>query len=106
MIGPDVAVYNLATIHLKRGANISQGCYLCAGTHDYERWEMPLIAKPITIGENVWVGAQAFVGPGVEIGDLAVVGARSVVMKSLPAQKVCVGHPCRPIKDRALPRRG
>lgn len=105
MIGPGVIIYNLATVHVRRGANLSQNVHLCAGTHDYLRWDMPLVARPITIGENAWIAADAFIGPGVEIGELTVVGARSVVMKSLPAGKVCAGNPCRPIKDRPPPVR-
>ena len=103
MIGPYVRIYNLAPIHLGRGANLSQFTHLCAGTHDFRRWEMPLVAAPIVIGPNAWLGADVFVGPGVTIGELAVVGARSVVVRDLPPRQVCVGHPCRPIKDRAEP---
>ena len=104
MIGPRVTVYNLARITLRYGANVSQNCHLCAGTHDFNRWSMPLVALPIEIGQNVWLGADVFVGPGVTIGELCVVGARSVVVHDLPARKICVGQPCRPIKDRSEPR--
>ena len=103
MLGRQVRVYNLATVHLQRGANISQYTHLCAGTHDYRQWSMPLIAQPIVIGENAWLGADVFVGPGVTIGELCVVGARSVVVRDLPARMVCVGHPCRPVKERETP---
>ena len=103
MIGPNVKVYNLATIALQRGANISQNTHLCAGSHDYTRWSMPMVAKPITIGENAWVAADVFVGPGVSIGELCVVGARSVVVKSLPPGTVCAGNPCRVLKERIPP---
>jgi putative colanic acid biosynthesis acetyltransferase WcaF len=104
MVGPRVTLYNLATIRLGYGANLSQNCHLCAGTHDFNRWDMPLVTAPITIGSNAWLGADVFVGPGVTVGELSVVGARSVVIKDLPDRKVCVGSPCRPIKDRAEPR--
>jgi putative colanic acid biosynthesis acetyltransferase WcaF len=103
MIGRHVHVYNLAPIHVGYGANISQFVHLCSGGHDYTRWEMPMIFDPIIIGANVWIAADVFVGPGVEIGELSVVGARSVVVTSLPARKICVGHPCRPIKERIDP---
>jgi putative colanic acid biosynthesis acetyltransferase WcaF len=103
MIGPRVRVYNLAKISLHRGANVSQNCHLCAGTHDYMRWSMPLVSKEIVIGENAWIAADVFVGPGVSIGELCVVGARSVVVKNLPPRTVCVGNPCRPLKNRAVP---
>jgi putative colanic acid biosynthesis acetyltransferase WcaF len=103
MIGPGVRVYNLARITLHRGANISQNCHLCAGTHDYTQWSMPLVAKPITIGENSWLGADVFVGPGVSVGELSVVGARSVVVKDVPPRTVCAGNPCRVLKARTPP---
>ncbi len=103
MVGPHVNLYNLAPIRLETGANVSQHCHLCAGTHDFTRWAMPLLAKPIVIGRNAWLGADVFVGPGVTVGELCVVGARSVVMKDLPPRKVCAGSPCRPLRDRPEP---
>ena len=106
MVGPRVNLYNLAPITLEYGANVSQNCHLCAGTHDYERWSMPLVAKPIVIGRNAWVAADVFVGPGVTIGELCVVGARSVVVKDLPPRTICAGNPCRPVKERPEPRSG
>jgi len=104
MIGPHVRIYNLADVRLGYGANISQHTHLCAGTHDYTRWSMPLVTAPISVGDNAWIAADVFVGPGVTIGELSVVGARSVVMKDLPPRMVCAGHPCRPLKERPLPQ--
>ncbi|MCX6953953.1 MAG: hypothetical protein NTV51_17535, partial [Verrucomicrobia bacterium] len=46
MVGPHVTLYNLAPITLRRGANLSQNCHLCAGTHDFSRWSMPLVTAP------------------------------------------------------------
>ncbi|MDB6113141.1 MAG: transferase hexapeptide repeat containing protein [Lacunisphaera sp.] len=103
MVGPHVNLYNLATIRLEYGANLSQFCHLCAGTHDFTKWDMPLVTRPIVIGRNAWLGADVFVGPGVTVGELCVVGARSVVVKDLPARQICVGNPCRPIKARSEP---
>jgi putative colanic acid biosynthesis acetyltransferase WcaF len=103
MIGRDVLIYNLATVSLARGANISQRVHLCAGTHDFTKWTMPLVTAPIIIGENVWIAADVFVGPGVTVGELAVIGARSVVVRDQPARMICAGHPCRPLKPRPEP---
>jgi putative colanic acid biosynthesis acetyltransferase WcaF len=103
MVGPRVIIYNLARITIGRGTNVSQNCHLCAGTHDYGRWSMPLLAKPITIMENAWIGADVFVGPGITIGEFCVVGARSVVVKDLPSRTVCAGNPCRVLKERTAP---
>jgi putative colanic acid biosynthesis acetyltransferase WcaF len=103
MVGPQVRLYNLAPIALRRGANLSQYCHLCSGSHDFLHWSMPLVSRPIVIGENAWLAAEVFVGPGVTVGELCVVGARSVVVRDLPPRKVCVGNPCRPVKDRLPP---
>lgn len=103
MVGPYVRIYNIAPVTIGYGANISQYSYLCTGTHDYRFWHMPLVAKPIVLEANVWVGAEVFVGPGVTLGELSVIGARAVVVSDMPPRKICVGHPCRPIKDRPPP---
>lgn len=56
------------------------------------------IAKPITIGNNVWIGAGSTILAGVEIGDNTVIGAGSVVTKSIPSGVVAVGVPCRVLR--------
>lgn len=56
-------------------------------------------AYPIKIGNNVWIGAQASILPGVTIGDNCVIGAGSVVTKDIPANTVAAGNPCRVIRD-------
>lgn len=56
-------------------------------------------AHPITIGNNVWIGAQVCVLPGVTIGDNTVIGGGSVVTKSIPPNVVAVGNPCRVIRQ-------
>jgi len=55
-------------------------------------------AKPITIGEDVWVGGSAVICPGVTIGDRCVIGAGSVVTKDIPADTFAAGNPCRVIR--------
>lgn len=104
LIGPHVNIYNLATVTLGYGVQLSQSVHLCAGTHDYSQWAMPLVTQPISIESNVWLGAEVFVGPGVTIGELAVIGARSLVMKDQPPRMICAGHPCRPLKPRPEPQ--
>ncbi|AKD05312.1 maltose acetyltransferase [Pontibacter korlensis] len=56
-------------------------------------------AKPITIGEDVWVGGSAVICPGVSIGDRAVIGAGSVVTKDIPSGVFAAGNPCRVIRS-------
>lgn len=55
-------------------------------------------AKPITIGEDVWVGGSAVICPGVSIGDRSVIGAGSVVTKDIPADVFAAGNPCKVIR--------
>ena len=55
-------------------------------------------AYPITVGNNVWIGAQVVVLPGVTIGDNSIIGAGSVVTKDIPANVIAVGNPCKVIR--------
>ena len=55
--------------------------------------------KPITIGDNVWIGAGAIVNPGVTIGENSVIGSGSVVTKDIPSNVVAAGNPCRVIRE-------
>ena len=56
-------------------------------------------AYPITIGNNVWIGAGVTILPGVTIGDNAVIGAGSIVNKDIPAGVLAVGNPCRAVRE-------
>lgn len=55
-------------------------------------------AKPIKIGDNVWIGGGAIINPGVTIGNNSVIGAGSVVVKDIPPDVVAVGNPCKVLK--------
>lgn len=54
-------------------------------------------SKPVTIGNNVWLGLNAVILKGVEIGENTVIGANSVVTKNIPANVIAAGNPCREI---------
>ncbi len=97
-----VNCYSMAVIFLGKKVVVSQGTYLCTGTHDYEDSNFQLYAKPIHIGDNAWLGAESFISPGIMVGEGAVIGARSVVTKDMPAWTVCAGNPCKPIKPRII----
>jgi len=102
VLGFNVNIYNFAPVSIGCMSVISQNSFLCTGSHDYTHPHMPLIWKPITIGSECWVAAEAFIGPGVEIGNGAVIGARSVVTRNMPEWMVCAGNPCQPIKVRSI----
>jgi putative colanic acid biosynthesis acetyltransferase WcaF len=97
-----VDIYNFAPVAIGSNSCISQGVWLCTGTHDYRQPSFPLMWKPIAIGSSVWLASEVFVHPGVMIGDGVVVGARAVVNTDLSAWGVYSGNPCRFIKRRTL----
>ena len=101
-IGDYAILYSLGKIYIGKRTIVSQYAHLCAGTHDHTDRHFPLLREPIHVGSDVWIGADAFVGPGVRIGNLSVLGARSSAFKDLPPRKTCVGSPAKPIKDRIL----
>ena len=103
MLGDRVTVYNLGRVTLGEHSVVSQNVHLCAGTHDYTKIDLPLIRSEITIGRGVWVCADAFIGPGVTVGDNTVVAARSVVVKDTEPCVVVGGNPARTIKQRPNP---
>jgi len=75
------------------------GFYTAGHPLDKERRNEGLeFALPITVGSNVWFGAQVAVLPGVTIGDDSVIGAGSVVSKDIPAGVLALGNPCRVIR--------
>lgn len=102
-IGNGVILYSQDKITIGCRAIISQGTHLCAGTHDYSKPGFPLITKPIVIHDFAWLAAEVFVHPGVSIGEGAVIGARSVVVHSMPEWQICSGFPCVEIRAR-LPK--
>lgn len=99
-LGPGVNCYTMATIRLEPYALVSQGAHLCAGTHDADDPNFQLRAHPIQIGRDAWVAAEAFVGPGVTIGERAVLGARAVAMRSLEAAWIYTGNPAEKLRQR------
>ena len=80
-IGPNVSIYTA-----------------CHSTDPVERNTRQEWAKPVTIGNNVWIGGSVTILPGVTIGDNVTIGAGSVVTKDIPSNSVAVGNPCKVIK--------
>ncbi|HEX3732559.1 MAG TPA: sugar O-acetyltransferase [Mycobacteriales bacterium] len=93
---------DVAKIVIGADVQIGPNVQLLTPTHPIEpelrraKWEA---AKPITIGDNVWLGGGVIVCPGVTIGENAVVGAGAVVTRDLPANVVAVGNPARAIRE-------
>ncbi|HAK05978.1 MAG TPA: putative colanic acid biosynthesis acetyltransferase [Spartobacteria bacterium] len=100
-LGDRANAYTLGEIEIGARATVAQEAYLSTGSHDFERSGMPLTVAKITIGEDVFIGARAFVLPGVTIGARSIIGACSVVTKDIPENVIAAGSPCRIIKSRS-----
>ncbi len=101
-LGPKVDCYNQGNISIGENTTISQKSYLCASSHDISDKRHRLILKPIKIEDQVWIAADAFIGPGVTVGQGAVVGARAAVFKDVEAWTVVGGNPAQFLKNRVI----
>ncbi len=81
-VGPNVSIYTA-----------------CHSTDPVERNTRQEWAKPVTIGNNVWIGGSVTILPGVSIGDNVSIGAGSVVVNDIPSNTIAVGNPCKVIKQ-------
>ena len=103
-LGDRANAYSLGEIEIGARAVVAQEAYLNTGSHDFSRPSMPLVVAKITIGEDAFVGARAFIMPGIKIGARAIVGACSVVTKDVPENVVAAGNPCRILHPRNVNR--
>ncbi|NUV53639.1 sugar O-acetyltransferase [Streptomyces coelicolor] len=93
---------DVAAITIGEDCQIGPNVQLLTPTHPVEpqpRRDKLEAARPITIGDNVWIGGGAIVCPGVTIGDNSVIGAGAVVIKDVPANVVAVGNPAHPVRS-------
>jgi len=102
VLGASVDCYCVAPVKIGDYAVISQYSFLCTASHDLSHPQFALTTSSIVIGSQVWVAADAFIGPGVTIGNGAVVGARSSVFRDVEPWTVVVGSPARYLKKRVI----
>lgn len=102
LIGNGVTLYNMAPMKIGARCVISQGAHLCGGTHDIDSPNFQLVARAIELEPEVWICAEAFVGPGVRVAEGCVIGARAVLTKSAPVPwTVWKGNPAIPGRCRS-----
>lgn len=102
-LGEELWIDNLDKVSIGGHACVSQGVYLCTGNHDWRTRNLKLFTRPITIGDGAWVGARSVVGPGVRIGEGAILALASTVVKDIPAWEVHAGNPASFVKRREAP---
>jgi len=98
--GDGAEIYNPSPIKLGSHAILSQGCYVCGATHDFDDPAFPLLSYAMEIGPYAWICARACVGPGVTVGEGAVLGLASVATRSLEPWTVYGGSPAVRIRER------
>ncbi|MBQ0876696.1 sugar O-acetyltransferase [Streptomyces rochei] len=97
----NLTALDVAAVTIGEDCQIGPNVQLLTPTHPVEpgpRRDKLEAARPITVGDNVWLGGGAIVLPGVSIGDNSVIGAGAVVTKDVPANVVAVGNPARPVR--------
>ena len=99
-IGPDTIVYNQALVSFGRNACLSQHAYICTAGHERGRVNNAqdgLVVAQVSLSDDAWVGARAFVAMGVTIGEGAIVGACACVFKDVDPFTLVGGNPAAPL---------
>lgn len=88
---------------IRLGSNVRLGpnVGLISANHSNEDYDEWVRDRPIKIGDNVWLGMNVVVMPGVEIGNNVVIGSNSVVTKDVPSDCIAFGNPCRVVKAKS-----
>lgn len=105
-IGPRTWIGYGCSIAARRSVHIGADCLLGPYTnildndyHDVYDHRVAPESRPVTIGNNVWIGTRVIILPGVTIGDDAVIGAGAVVTRDVPARTVAAGNPARVLRE-------
>jgi putative colanic acid biosynthesis acetyltransferase WcaF len=99
-LGDRANAYSLGEIEIGVGGTVAQEAYLCTGTHDFGHPALRLRVAKIMIGPHAFVGARAFILPGVVVGEAAIVGAGAVVTRDVAPAMIVAGNPARVIGRR------
>ncbi|MFL9844954.1 acyltransferase [Flavobacterium rhizosphaerae] len=110
-IGSNSSIASFTTIYATHGIKIGENCWISSncGISSYnhvinsdnrfrDKNQDKYYSKPVIIGNNVWVGMNSCILPGITIGDNSVIGSGSVVTKDVPSNEIWVGNPARMIK--------
>ncbi len=95
-------IFGHGSVQIGEDTQIGPGTLITTTDHDYSH-ELQTRYKPVIIGKGVWIGGNAIILPGVNIGDFSVIGAGSVVTKDIPDRVVAIGVPARVIRKLEKP---
>ncbi|PQV64100.1 maltose O-acetyltransferase [Abditibacterium utsteinense] len=97
-----VVMLDVCEIRIGENVLLAPGVQIYTAHHPIspeERLTGRELGSPVTIGNNVWIGGNAIILPGVSIGDNSIIGAGSVVTKDVPANVIAAGNPCRVLRE-------
>lgn len=98
----DCVILDVCEVRIGENCFIAPGVHIYTATHPldpFERISGAEFGKPVTIGNNVWIGGRAVINPGVTIGDNVVIASGAVVTKDVPSNVVVGGNPAKIIKN-------
>jgi len=88
-------------IQIGDNLRMGPGVGLISANHKQDNYDQWVKSAPIMIGNNVWIGMNTVVMPGVKIGDNVIIGSNAVVNKDIPSNTIAVGNPCKVLKDKS-----
>lgn len=97
---PNIYIQAINGIIIGNNVGFGAGTAIISANHNHNEHSLHDYTPPIEIGNNVFVGANSVILPGVKIGNNVVIGAGSVVCKDIPSDCIAVGNPCKPIKTK------
>ena len=101
-VGEDVWIDNLAAVQIGANCCISQGVYICTGSHDWGTPTFDLIVKPVKIEDGAWLASRSVIGPGVVVGEGAVLSLGSVATSDLAPWGIYQGVAATLVKQRRV----
>ena len=101
-IGEDVWIDNLGLVQIGANCSVSQGAYICTGSHDWGTSKFDLLVKPVRIANSAWIASQSIIGPGISVGEGAVLSLGSVTTSDLAPWCIYQGVPATLVKRRVL----
>lgn len=101
LLCPGVRIDSAATVHVGANTMLAAGVYVTdADWHDlYDRTRSIGTTKPVTLGNNTWIGDGSIICKGVTVGDNSIIGTGSVVTRSIPANVIAAGNPAVVIRE-------
>lgn len=101
-LGEGVWIDNLASVEIGSHVCLSQGAYLCTGSHDWGSSHFDLIVRPIRVADHAWICARATLAPGTVVGEGAVVALGAVASGVLPPWQIYAGVPAVAVRARPV----